>query len=256
MTKRFITLAATAVMALAFSPQMFAAVDMQLSITDGTAAGTATISYDDVTDILSCAGAGCAALNYSLVGGDHGEISAVTKAFGGFDGYTINITGDGGSASIPPELQNLDQINADRTVAGGGTLTTTFTDTDYTDIQNEFALAVSGTNGGGITGSTSSFSAYVDNTNAIPAGNLINTFGPDTGASYANSGNFANPSLPVGAENSLTAMTVLNFSNTGTMQATFTIANVAVPEPASIIMLGTMILGLTAVIRKKQAKRS
>jgi hypothetical protein len=253
MTIRFVTVTAMAVVGLAFSSQLFAAVDEELVISDGNAAGMATITYDPTLGTpLVCVGGGCAALNITNIGGDHGNIEAVTKNFGGFDGYTIDITGEGGAGSILPELQNLDQINADRTVGGGGTLTTIFTDTDYTDFGASFSLSVSGTNGNGITSSKSSFEAYVSTANTIPASSLIGEFLNDTGASYNNSQSFANPQSSSG---SLTAETVLSFSGEGTMQATFSIAN-AVPEPASIVFLGTMILSLTAVIRKKQLNRS
>jgi hypothetical protein len=130
-------------------------------------------------------------------------------------------------------------------------LTMTFTDTDYTDFGPGFLIGISGVNGAGITTSKASFSAFQDNTDAIPAANLIGSFLNQTGLSYNNGGTFANPG---GAAGSLTSMTVFNFSGLGTMQANFTIS--AVPEPASIVFLGTVLLGLTALFRKRQVKHS
>jgi len=51
-------------------------------------------------------------------------------------------------------------------------------------------------------------------------------------------------------------MITLAFSGAGTMQANLTISNLAVPEPASIVFLGTALLGLSTLIRKRAVAKS
>ena len=67
------------------------------------------------------------------------------------------------------------------------------------------------------------------------------------GESASVSQNFANP---IGASGSLTERISLHFVGAGEIDTGFTIANVAVPEPASVVFLGTT-CWVTGLLRKK-----
>jgi hypothetical protein len=63
----------------------------------------------------------------------------------------------------------------------------------------------------------------------------------------------ANPNT--GPNSTLQSLSTVTFGTAGTYNTTFDIAT-AVPEPASVVLLGTLLLGVTGVVRKKVAKRS
>ena len=165
MTKRFMTLAATAAMVLAFSPQMFAQVDEQLTITVGTVVATVQLSTGGVLSV-TCTGAGASAATcgdfwpatetpvgtHLIVGGatgatiaDGGQDGTINiSGDAAFDGFNIDDTAKGGVSSLPlPTLQN--QNETDATSSGAGTLTVNFTDIDYTNLSPLIGVADSNT---------------------------------------------------------------------------------------------------------------
>jgi hypothetical protein len=243
MKKTLLTVAATAALVLACTPRMEAAALTVLTLDAG---GGITASIDETG---ACTGS-CANLTIT-VDGAHGTITAKTKKNTDFGGYVINATGVGGDDSFLPTLQNLNQIEADSLNAGGGTLTATFTDTHYPNMSPLLHVADSQTTNTQIDTSTIKFSVFTDVGNAIPAGTQIET-DTQSGDSTAFSGNFANPNLT----GSLTTQTVMAFTGVGAIQANITVANVIVPEPAGIVLMGTTLLAVSALIRRKQAKRT
>jgi hypothetical protein len=259
MTKRFLTVAAATAMVLAFSQQMFAAITEELTLTANGI--TATVTWDTVTGLsVVCSTAGqCGNLTTHFSTDDvlstenHGTIETLVGA--SFQGYTLSDTAVGADDSTLPTLQDLNQINADKTSGGAGVLTSTFTDTQYTDLSSMLNVADSNVSDAQIKTSTIAFNVYTDAGNAIPAGTSVET-NSLTGESNSNGIGgvvVGNPNFPDG---SLTSQTIMTFAGLGSIQANISISNVAVPEPASIVLLGTMILGLTALIRKKQEKRA
>jgi len=249
MKKRILTLLAPAVLALVCAP-LQAATTTLLTMADGlgdsvsidqNGAVTGTGSFTD----LSSSGSG-----------PHATITFVGSV-GSFD--FIVTTGRGGGVEVLPALMNLNSIDAIAT--GAGTLVTTFTDTDYTDLAGQLNLSASNTfTAVTANGSTADFSGYASAANTIPATTLIGDLATFTDASNpsaqsnAVNKNYAKPF--VGASGSLTEVVTLTFTGAGEIDSGFTIANIAVPEPASVVFLGSTLLGLTALFRKKQAKRA
>jgi hypothetical protein len=222
---------------------MHAAVTM--TFTDGTNCVTIVGSAAPVTCPTFASGW---SFTDSQFGGPHGTMIAS----GTIGAFTLNITtGRGGVAETRPALINLNSINVNS--GGAGTLTIMFSDDQYLDFSPLLNLSSSGTIiAGTAVGSSISFNGEVNTLN-------IGTLGPftQTSASSATSAaataNFANPD---GSSGTLLQTVVLAFTGGGEIDSGFTIANVAVPEPASIVFLGTAVLGLTALIRKKRVKRS
>jgi hypothetical protein len=160
--------------------------------------------------------------------------------------------------TVLPTLMNTTTINTNST--GAGTLTVTFSQTGYSGLAGILTESASDTYTADTPdGSTASFSGYDDLANILNStANLIGTVLSTADTSFplsqsdAATTNYANS---VGG-GSLTEVITLGFTGAGTIDTGFTISNVAVPEPASIVFLGTMVLGLTGLIRKKQVKRS
>jgi hypothetical protein len=279
MTKRFLTVAALAALVLACSPQMFAAVDEQLTIVVGAVTATVQVSTGGVLSI-SCVGGTSAQCgdfdpgsaltvnNFTIIGQDGGVITA--SHAGGlasqdqslsvsnmtFMGYNITDTATGWAGSTNPTLQTFNQVDAQ---GGAGLVHAEFTDINYntpgTPLSSTFNAAESETTDSQISTSTVQFTVLDDATNAIPAATPLYT-NTLMGASNSNGTggvNFANPNTTGSV--SISTDTVLNFTGVGKIQANTTVSNVLVPEPAGIVLLGTMVLGLTGFIRKKQVKR-
>jgi hypothetical protein len=167
-------------------------------------------------------------------------------------------SGQARPGTVLPTLMNTTTINTEST--GAGTLTITFSQTGYTGLAGILTESASDTYTADTpNGSTASFSGYTDSTDALNAPTtLIGTVLSSTQVSFplsqsdAHTANYTNAN----GHGSLTEIITLGFAGAGTIDTGFTISNVAVPEPASIVFLGTMVLGLTGLIRKKQVKRS
>jgi hypothetical protein len=249
MKKRILTLFAPALLALVCAP-LQAATTTLLTLSDGLGD---TVSIDQSGGVI---GTGTFNDMSSAGSGAHNTITFVGSV-GSFN--FIVTTGRGGGVEVLPSLMNLNSIDAIAT--GAGTLTTTFTDSDYTDLAPMLNLSASNTfTASTPNGSTANFAAYGSPVNAIPATTLIGNLATFTdvsfpsGQSNAVNKDFANP---IGASGSLSEVVTLAFTGGGEIDSGFTIANVAsVPEPASIIFLSTIGLGLTGLLRKKQVKRS
>jgi hypothetical protein len=148
--------------------------------------------------------------------------------------------------SIPPQLQ--DQVSADTTSTGVGTINIQYTDTTYSNLGP--ALFLSGSESTANTpGTAVTFVATGANGAVIPATGAIGALATLTGSNSSTSGTFANAFT--GPSASLTSTATIVFSGAGTFNTTFDIST-AVPEPAAILLLGTMLLGFTAQIRKRR----
>jgi hypothetical protein len=222
--------------------QANAAILTEMFINAGST--TATIDVDQLGTV-TCSG-DCGTLVFPASLAAHTTLQ-VTGKIGEF---TINATGIGGLDAIAPTLQNLNQIEV--ASSGSGTLAVQFTDTDYCGsgagrcFGSQFVLSASTVNDTGIVGSTTDFAAFVDGSNAVPAGTLIGSFAGLTGLSDKASGTFANPN---GTSGSLTSATSIHFTGAGTVQANMQISSAAVtPEPGTVGLFltgaGLLIVGL------------
>lgn len=246
--RNLLTLAVLAV--LLAVPSVQAAVTEEL-VLDAGGGVTATITVT-TGSVLNCVGTlgGCLGLtSQTITFGDHGEL----HVGGTIGGFRVSVTGNGQDNSTLPTLQTFNQIDA-QSISGAGTLISRFTVLDYTTLADNFKIAVSGVDDTQINDSKTSFAAYVSGTNANPATDLIGQFLTLTGDSFNTSGTFASP-IAGDSTGSLTSLVTLAFSGAGQLQANLTISNVAVPEPASIFLLGTAVLGLATLVRKRVVRQ-
>jgi len=263
MTKKVLTLFAPALLAVVCAP-LQAAITTQLFITDGLG-DSVTLEWI-TTNVVGCppAPSFCelttgVTTTSAASGTSHGTFTYV----GTIGSFSFNeTTGRAQNAVTLPTLMNVSSIDA--TAAASGTLTTTFTDTDYAGLRAALNLSASNTFTAGTTnGSTADYSGFGDAGNGVPALTSIigdlDTFkdvSDPLGQSESANKNFANPIGPTG---SLSEVITLSFAGPGEIDSGFTIANGllgnSVPEPTSVIFLGTMVVGLAGLIRKKQAKR-
>jgi hypothetical protein len=229
-----------------------AVVETQLVLDDGTG-NVATIQVQTGALAPNCIGA-CAGLTTQITTGEH-KLLLVSGTLGQFN---INAQGFGDLATVEPTLQNFNQLEA--ATKGKGTLIAIFSDTDYTTLgipTGAFELSASITNDAQIVNSTTDFQAYADAGNGIRAdltGALIGEFLDRTGntpVTRTGFGIFASPII--GSSGSLTTFTRIDFTGAGSVQANFTIAN-AIPEPTSVVLFGTLLLGTGVALRRKFGK--
>jgi hypothetical protein len=261
MKTTILTLLAPALFALVCAP-LQAAITTELTVSDGpdsvTLFWTTTEVFTNI-DPLGCIGFCEASTGTDTIlaagGASHGTFTFV----GTVGSFSFNeTTGRGGGVEVLPSLMNTESIDAIAT--GAGVLTTTFTDTDYSDLGSTLNLSASDTfTANTPDGSTDNFSGYSSAGNAIPAGTLIGnlaTFTQTSAPSAQSNSATQNYANTTGSSGSLSEVVTLNFTGAGEIDSGFTIANVAVPEPASVVFLGSILLGLTALVRKRQARRS
>jgi hypothetical protein len=248
MKRRFVLFAGLLLMT---ASQAVAVVKTELFL-DAGGGTTATIDVSDL-GIVTCNGT-CGGLVFPASLSPHTTL----QVKGSLGQFTINATGVGGVDASTPTLQDLNQIEA--ASSGAGTLFTEFTDTDYCMsggggcFGSSFVLSASTVNDAAIASSTTTFTAFADAADAVPAATLIGVFASLTGLADSTSGTFANP---IGSSGSLSSAASLAFSGFGRIQANFQIASSLgrsgseVPEPTSILLLTTLV-GLAALkVRRK-----
>jgi hypothetical protein len=149
-----------------------------------------------------------------------------------------------------PQLQNQDQTQATSSMAGGF-FRTTFTDTSVPTVAQSFGVTT--TLNALTLGGTGDFSAFSDNTNGIPA---ISLFASKLGQAGPSTSTFSvDPNLSLGGPYSLTSRIVINFLRKNqAVTASQQISAVNVPEPASIMLMGSMLLLTSLGLRRKMTR--
>jgi hypothetical protein len=223
---------------------MHGAVTTQLVLSDG-AGNSASIDQNGVlTTIGSASGTATGS-------GPGGTIIFI----GNVGAFSVNITtGRGGAVEVRPALINVNSIDVQ--ASGPGDLKIQFSDSNFTDLAAVLNLSASATfTAANIPlGSTATFTGFASAANTIPATTLIGALGPfkDTSNPGSQSGSAtANFSNPIGATGALTEQIDLHFTGISEIDTGFTIANVVIPEPASVVLLGTTLLGVTTLLRRK-----
>jgi hypothetical protein len=246
MKKRILVVILPALFALAALP-IQAANTEDLILSDGLG-NTVTVNQ-------SGAVTGTGSFTVTSATGGGGDITFL----GTVGTYSFDLdSGQAFPGTVLPTLMNTTTINTQS--AGAGTLTVTFSQTGYTGLAGTLTESASDTYTANTpNGSTASFTGYTSLSGTLNA--LTTTIGTvlsSTDAAFPQSQsdsatkNYSNPN----GHGSLTEVITLGFAGAGTIDTGFTISNVAVPEPASVVFLGSILLGLTALIRKKQGKRA
>jgi hypothetical protein len=206
----------------------------------------------DVCTSASCPGPGGVGFGSSLMGisGAGGLTAAVLGANSiSISGFVGNITINSLTASAGPGSIGVNATTTDALPTGS--LSIDYTNTTYSNLSSTLSLAGSVANVNTPTPSAE-FTLFGDDPPEVPSETLIADIGPIFGTSSSSSGSAANPFT--GAEASLTSEIDIIFDDGGPFTTTFVAANV--PEPASILLLVTILLVLAGILRKNVARRS
>ena len=215
-----------AAMGLAGAPSAEAAIQLTLS------SGGSTVTVDD---------GGI---------GDSNPAAGLITYIGAVGGWTFNVT-TGSIVGSPNPLIDLNSVNTTLSApqVGANALTMTFSGTDFNLAPGVFA-SIGGTLAGG---HSLDYSAYYSNTNTLNA--LTSQIGSTL--SFGPGGAFAGSTAAVaigGGLYSLTQRVVLSATANGT--SSFDANVMPVPEPASLMLLGSGMLGVARMVRRRRQQNA
>jgi hypothetical protein len=196
----------------------------------------------------SCMDPGACAAGFTLVGGPGtGVIS-----FSGSSGSVVSVTAGLAPPTVSlPVLMDVSSVNVATT--GAAVLTVTWSATGYTlPIPPNFFVMNAGGTVTAPAGSSVLYEAFVDSGNVLSATTTL--IGSLSFGTNPFSGSFSSPVLAGGNPYSLTQRLTFTFTGRGTASGDFELA--AVPEPASVILFGGILLLTVGAIRRRAAHRA
>jgi hypothetical protein len=218
---------------------------LQIRISDGT--NSVTITDNNITACTATGTASC------LTGDINGTAGAVVWS-GSVGAWTVNTTtGTGFPLLTPQGTLDLNSFNA-TSAAGGGTLTVSVTQVGFSGSSPAFNMSVGGTLAGSGAGASVQYNAFGGNSNtAFDTSHPLSTSGaPFTGASF--SGNFGSSGGTTVNPYSLTITTTIVASTSGSTTYSGDQHLSPVPEPTSVVLLGTGLAGLALWGKKRKAQ--
>ncbi len=165
---------------------------------------------------------------------------------GVIDKWNINVT-TGLAFGLNPliDLNSVDATN----VAGAAPLTLSWSATDFAGPMNAFTSHIGGTI---MVGGTVTYNAWVDAGNALD-GMVTTIGGSQTFNTLSFSSDVGGGTAP-GALYSLTQQVVLTATVPGATSFNGNVAANPVPEPGSMMLLGTGLIGLAGAVRRRMKK--
>jgi len=147
-----------------------------------------------------------------------------------------------------PVMPTMDVNSVQVSIGNGGTITIAFSEVNYGPLavgSNLVSMAI-----GGVTGGSVSWDAYYDTGNTLFAQtSLIGSLGAFSGGAFA--GTTAGQ-LGTGSPFSITSVMTINHG-VGTKVSSFDAIIEPVPEPGTIMLLGTGVVGLILYGRRRKA---
>jgi hypothetical protein len=227
----------------------FGALGYELEITDGTNTAlinsSGTLVPTGLVSGLGCGGSATAS----------GGASGVFVFVGCVGNYSVNITtGLGGPAAVAPAILSVN--STDSAFGTSGPLKIEWSENGITTTTSPYLMSFTGTftSGGG---STISNTAYEDNGNGFFAQTqTIGTLTPTLGAlgTFTATGSGSAP----GETGPYSLTEVISVTGVGPTQlngAQATLDPAPVPEPASVVLLGSVISATVIVLRRRRAMK-
>jgi hypothetical protein len=251
--KRMLLKGLMGILAVGMIPAAFA--DVELGLTD-----SGNFSSGDYIIISSTGTVVASHGSVNLLGGSSdgsGEVSYNGKV----GAYNVNVSTGQGSPDQPIATLDLDSVDT-ASKAPSGALDVFFSETSVAPAFDQFDLTFGGTLSSG-KNATISNTAYESNTNAFFATTqTVGTLGPytvlDTNpgntSPIAFSGSLTGNLSGVAAPYSLTEEVSINGKGVTTYSGDSTLS--PVPEPASVVLFGGVLLGCTGLLRRKFASNS